>query len=140
MSERSHKAGYDPQEYSCQASYSRREFATDRHETEYALMNIERLRNARGLNQDDLAEMADIKQSTISKIENGFDGVTLRVLKRIAIALEVEVRDLFDDERTAAEQSLIAAFRNLSPARQQGWLDLAETLTLPDPKGSKESE
>ncbi|RJL18235.1 helix-turn-helix domain-containing protein [Paracoccus siganidrum] len=103
-------------------------------------MNIERLRIARGLNQDDLAEMADVKQSTISKIENGFDGVTLRVLKRIAIALEVEVRDLFDDDRTAAEQSLIAAFRNLSPARQQGWLDLAETLTLPDSQGPKESE
>ncbi|RJE87981.1 helix-turn-helix domain-containing protein [Paracoccus onubensis] len=100
-------------------------------------MNIDRIRSARGLNQEDLAEMSGLKQSTISKIENGFDGVTLRVLKKIAVALGVEVRDLFDDDRTVAERALLSAFRNLPADRQQGWLDLAEALT---PPGAKERE
>ncbi|MBT0778035.1 helix-turn-helix domain-containing protein [Paracoccus sp. pheM1] len=101
-------------------------------------MNLERLRRDRDLNQDELAEMAGVKQSTISKIEGGFDGVTLRVLKQIAAALEVEVSDLFADDRTRAEAALIRAFRTLSPERQQGWLDLAEALAHDGDTGSKQ--
>lgn len=99
-------------------------------------MNLERLRRDRDLNQDELAEMAGVKQSTISKIEGGFDGVTLRVLKQIAAALGVDVVDLFADERTRAEDALIRAFRRLPPERQQGWLDLAETLVRDGDTGS----
>ncbi|MDQ7775281.1 MAG: helix-turn-helix transcriptional regulator [Paracoccus aminovorans] len=97
-------------------------------------MNLERLRRARGWNQDDLAEVAGIKQSTISKIERGYDGVTLRVLKQLAAALDVEVADLFSDDRSAGEAALIRVFRGLPPERQQGWLDLAEALARDEGK------
>ena len=97
-------------------------------------MNLERLRRARGWNQDDLAEVAGVKQSTISKIERGYDGVTLRVLKQLAAALDVEVADLFGDERSGAEMALIRVFRGLSADRQRGWLDLVETLARDEGK------
>jgi len=40
----------------------------------------------------------------------------------------VPVSDLFADERSQAEQTLVEIFRKLPPERQQGWLDLARTL------------
>ena len=103
-------------------------------------MNLERLRAKRGLNQNDLAEMAGVKQSTISKVESGYDGVTLRVLKQLAAALEVGVFDLFADDRSIAEAALIDAFRRLPPDRQQGWLDLAATLARDDEAKLPESD
>lgn len=96
-------------------------------------MNLERIRRARGLNQNDLAEMADVKQSTISKIERGYDGVTLRVLNKLATALRVEVTELLSDDRSPAERVLIEAFRSLPADRQQGWLEMATALA-PQPE------
>jgi len=95
-------------------------------------MSLESLRRARGLNQEQLAEMAGVKQSTISKVERGYDGVTLRVLRQLAGALKVDVAELVSDDRSAAEQALISAFRALPAERQQGWLDLAATLAPGD--------
>ena len=103
-------------------------------------MNLERLRRARGLNQDDLAEMAGVKQSTISKIERGYDGVTLRVLKQLAGALEVEVTELLADDRTAAEAALLKVFRTLPAERQQGWLDLAATLVPGEDRAQQQTK
>ncbi|SMO79196.1 helix-turn-helix domain-containing protein [Paracoccus laeviglucosivorans] len=96
-------------------------------------MNLQRIRRARGLNQAELAEMAKVEQSMISKIENGFDGVTLRVLRKLAAALDVEVIDLLSDDRTVAERALVQSFRGLSPERQQGWLDMARMIAEPPP-------
>ncbi|MFN3275469.1 MAG: helix-turn-helix domain-containing protein [Paracoccus sp. (in: a-proteobacteria)] len=99
-------------------------------------MSLENLRRARGLKQNELAEMAGVQQSTISKIERGYDGVTLRVMRQLAAALNVDVSDLISDERSDAERALIAAFRRLPADRQQGWLDLAATLVPRDEPGS----
>lgn len=94
-------------------------------------MSLKSLRRARGLNQKELAEMAGVEQSTISKIERGFDGVTLRVLKQLADALRADVTELISEDRSQAEQALLEAFRALPPDRQQGWLDLAAALSPP---------
>lgn len=100
-------------------------------------MSLRSIRRARGLSQKDLAEMADVEQSTISKIEGGFDGVTLRILKQLAQALDVDVVELIAEDRTTAERALIEAFRSLPAERQQGWLDLAATLAPGDPRAPK---
>ncbi|MBL3587651.1 helix-turn-helix transcriptional regulator [Rhodovulum sulfidophilum] len=91
-------------------------------------MRIAEIRRSQGLSQADLAELAGVEQPTISRIERGNDAVTLRVLRQVAMALGVSLSDLFSDDRTAAEVALLEAFRSLPKERQQGWLDLAQTL------------
>lgn len=91
-------------------------------------MRVAEIRRSKGLSQADLAELAGVEQPTISRIERGNDAVTLRVLRQVAAALGVSLSDLFSDDRSAAETALLEAFRSLPKDRQQGWLDLAQTL------------
>jgi transcriptional regulator with XRE-family HTH domain len=53
---------------------------------------IRKIREKRGLSQEQLAEMMDINRSTISKIENGKFGITVDYLARFSIHLEHEFR------------------------------------------------
>lgn len=92
-------------------------------------MRLAAIRKARGLSQSELADLADIEQPTVSKIERGFEGVTLRTLNQIAKALDISLADLLIDERSAAEETLLQAFRELPPERQQGWTDMALALS-----------
>jgi transcriptional regulator with XRE-family HTH domain len=94
-------------------------------------MRLAEIRKRRGLTQVQLAEMSGVEQATISRIERGSDAVTVRGLRQIADALHVSVADLFLEDRDAAENALIKAFRALPPDRQAGWLDLARTLVQP---------
>ncbi len=57
--------------------------------------NIKRLRTKQGLSQDDLARKAELKYSTLAKIEGDFvkkPGVQL--MAKIAKALSVAIEDL----------------------------------------------
>ncbi len=57
--------------------------------------NIKRLRTKQGLSQDDLARKAELKYSTLAKIEGGFvkkSGV--QMIAKIAKVLGVSVEDL----------------------------------------------
>ena len=57
--------------------------------------NIKKLRTKQGLSQDDLARKADLKYSTLAKIEGDF--VTkpgVQMVAKIAKVLEVSVEDL----------------------------------------------
>lgn len=83
------------------------------------------LRKAKGWNQTALAEAAGLDQSYISKVESGWSGVTLRNLQAIADALGVPLYQLFIDETTAPEISLMNTYRSLSPDRKKGWQDMA---------------
>ena len=60
--------------------------------------NVRRLRDARGMNQETLADSAHLDQSQISKIENAKLNVRLDVLQRLAVALGARVAELFDEE------------------------------------------
>lgn len=88
-------------------------------------MRLAAIRKSRGLSQTELAELANVEQPTISRIERGFDGVTLRVLKQLAEALDISLHDLLSDDRTAAEDALLQVYRSLPAERQQGWTDMA---------------
>ena len=53
-------------------------------------INLRRLRHARGLSQDDLAYEAEVSRSYLSQLEKGAFYASLRIVGRIADALEVE--------------------------------------------------
>jgi transcriptional regulator with XRE-family HTH domain len=99
-------------------------------------MNIVTLRRMRGLNQEQLAEMAGISQGHVSRAEAGDDGVTLGKLKAIAAALKVPLEDLFQD-RTQTEAEIVQMYRTLKPEQQQVWLELSRTFSSSQPQGQQ---
>lgn len=52
--------------------------------------NLRRIRNAKGLSQDDLAYEAEISRSYLSQIEKGSFHVSLKIIGKLAEALKVE--------------------------------------------------
>jgi len=56
--------------------------------------NLRRLRHAKGLSQDDLAYEAEISRSYLSQIEKGAFFASLRIVGKLATALDVEPVEL----------------------------------------------
>jgi transcriptional regulator with XRE-family HTH domain len=52
--------------------------------------NLRRIRNAKGLSQDDLAYEADISRSYLSQLEKGGFYASLKIIEKLAKTLEVE--------------------------------------------------
>lgn len=60
------------------------------------MTKLERLRRDAGLTQEVLAIKSGVSRPVIVRIENGgIDGVTVRILRKLAIALNVNVIELF---------------------------------------------
>ena len=55
---------------------------------------IKAIRQAKGITQDQLAELAGLNRAHLYRLENGKQSMTLRTLKIIADTLGVRVRDL----------------------------------------------
>jgi transcriptional regulator with XRE-family HTH domain len=56
--------------------------------------NLRRLRNAKGISQDDLAYEAGVSRSYLSQLEKGSFYAGLKIVGRLAEALEVEPAEL----------------------------------------------
>ena len=56
--------------------------------------NLRRLRHAKGLSQDDLAYEAKVSRSYLSQIEKGAFFASLKIVGRLAQALDVEPAEL----------------------------------------------
>ena len=56
--------------------------------------NLRRLRNARGLSQEDLAYEADVNRTYMSKLEQGASYPGLEIIGKLAAVLEVEPAEL----------------------------------------------
>ena len=56
--------------------------------------NLRRLRHAKGLSQDDLAYEAEISRSYLSQVEKGAFFASLKIIGRLAEALNVEPAEL----------------------------------------------
>jgi transcriptional regulator with XRE-family HTH domain len=52
--------------------------------------NLRRLRNAKGLSQDDLAYEAEISRSYLSQLEKGMFHASLKIIGKLADALDAE--------------------------------------------------
>lgn len=60
-------------------------------------LGIQRWRRAQGLVQEELAHRADIDRAYLSRIENGNVDVGLRLIVKLASALEVAPAELLKD-------------------------------------------
>lgn len=58
--------------------------------------NVRLLRVSKGLSQDAFAVDAAIDRTYVSRVERGLENPTVAVLEKIAKALEVDIRDLFE--------------------------------------------
>jgi transcriptional regulator with XRE-family HTH domain len=57
--------------------------------------NIKKIRNKLGLKQDDLAKKADIKYTTLTKVESGVaNKPSVQTMAKITKALEVSIEEL----------------------------------------------
>ncbi len=56
--------------------------------------NLRRLRNEKGLAQDDLAYEAEVSRSYLSQLEKGAFYASLKILEKLAKALRVEAYEL----------------------------------------------
>lgn len=102
-------------------------------------MNITGIRRKQSLTQEELADLVGVSQGAISRAEAGDEGVTLRHFQSIAEALNVPLAALFQDDRTKAEDELIALFRQLPFDRQQLWLKMSRTF-VQDHQGPTEGK
>ena len=81
------------------------------------------LRDARGLTQQRLGELADVSYKYLGAIERGEENPSLKVISRLAGALGVELRDLFEFEH---EETSAATLRK----KLNGLLKEAEVADL----------
>lgn len=70
--------------------------AMEEHRKEVAL-RLTALREARGLTQEELAYAAGVSNKTISRLENGRNEPELDTLRKLAKALDAEVREIQGD-------------------------------------------
>ena len=85
------------------------------------------LREKAGLTQAQLAEKSNVSNDTISRIERGIRSPSFEVLERLAKALDVEVRELFN-------------FSNRPFLKNKCPLELIELLNYLSDKKPKEIE
>ena len=77
--------------------------------------NVRLIRKARVLSQEALADLADLDRTFVSSVERNRRNVTVGSIQRIADALRVDVRVLFDP--TLTEQSALALIQTQGTQR-----------------------
>ena len=90
------------------------------------MKEVARIRQERGLTQGQLAEMCDVSQATISRVESGAAQPSLGLIEAMAKALRVSPSSFFDMPDLQAR--LVNAFSQLSPDQQRAALLLIEGL------------
>ncbi len=79
--------------------------------------NVRRLRDARGLSQQQMARLSGIPRPTWASLESGAANPTLGVLTRAAAALQVSIEELIGPPRTACR---LYAASEVPERRRQG--------------------
>lgn len=91
-------------------------------------MNLARIRQAKGLNQRQLAEMVGLNQSTIARAENAHPTAKLATYQKCADALGVDLSDIFSDDRTPVEIEVLRTFRSISEEKRERMLALLDLV------------
>lgn len=65
--------------------------------------NLRRIRNAKGLSQDDLAYDAGISRSYLSQLEKGGFYASLKIIEKLALTLEVEPTEFLKQQKPRAK-------------------------------------
>lgn len=79
----------------------------------YLGARIKELREKKKYTQEQLAEIIDIDSRSLSRIETGISFTTIDKLKKLAKALDVEIKDLFSAEHLDDTQKLISKIHTL---------------------------
>ena len=74
---------------------------------------IKELRKARALSQDALSERIGIDPKHVSRIEVGKSYPSLDTLEKIAVALNVEIKDIFEFMHQASDAKLLEDIRKM---------------------------
>ena len=90
------------------------------------MKNLKAIRTEKNISQALLAEMADVTQGTISKMEAGGMNVTLDKIQRVADALGVTPVELFGLEET--QQRVLRALSRMEPDDRGSALAVLEAM------------
>ena len=71
---------------------------------------VKQLRIASGLSQEAFADRCGFARSYMSRIERGASNASLDAIETLAIALEVEVSQLFTPDQTANDKNVIVPY------------------------------
>ena len=87
--------------------------------------NFKRIRKAKGMTQDMVAEMASLSTPYISDVERGRANPTLSTAEKLAVALQVDVLELFNFGHNPAQlieirQRLEALLRDMDDKTLKG--------------------
>ena len=89
---------------------------------------IQMLRKARGMTQEQLAELADLSVSHVRQVELGAKNVSIAALYRIADALETPAQALLSGLETDELACLQALFAGCDPLEQRIIADVATAV------------
>jgi len=59
---------------------------------------LRKLRKERGLSQEKLANISGLDRTYIPSIEKGERNVSIEVIEKLAIALQIKISDFFEEE------------------------------------------
>lgn len=60
-------------------------------------LRLKELRKAKGLSQEKLANLAEIDRTYLPTIEKGQRNVSIEVIEKLAVALEINIKEFFDE-------------------------------------------
>ncbi len=75
--------------------------------------HLKKLREAKGLKQEELAELVGLEYQTISRLETGYYFTSYNNLSKISNALGITLKDLFDySENELTKEDLLQLINN----------------------------
>lgn len=93
---------------------------------------IRDLRKAQGLSQEELAEKADLHYTYIGGVERGERNLSLKSIERIALALKMDMRELFIQRPSTKSGTeggkIISEINNILATTETGALRLIQQL------------
>lgn len=104
------------------------EITLDARPCDHCPMNLAKIRASRDLTLEQLGEMIGLSASTVQRAEIMHHTAKLGTYSKCAAALGVTLADLFCDDRTQAEDAIIAAIRGLSDDRRDILLGMSRVV------------
>lgn len=94
---------------------------------------LKELRKEKHLNQTELAQKIGVNQSTISQLEKGFRNPTPAIIKKLAIALDINREELVGkDDKNFEKDILMRNLKGMSPKEIRKINELIEMLKSKD--------
>lgn len=90
--------------------------------------NLRRIREERHLTQEQLGEMAEVKQGTLSGMESGRRGWTRRTVLRLVAVLKLDIEELFLSDETREKLQRCKVYDDLTDEDRQTLADMATVL------------